>query len=447
MPAHGFAPSPFRSAIAACLLLPGQPGRTAITGLHAHRSALAAGAVLRALAGSGHDSVLTAISCLAGYLDTYGSPIDYQRRRDLIPASTITAGQWRDLCYSAAAHPGEARRHRDAQRYLFQLLTGTDPHDPGTPSRSPAATTTAATTPSPTPSPPGCGTHCTPTPPGSWTTWASASRSPGPRRPAAAPAWTCPGPSQATSTWTPPDASSSPAGSPSPGPPRGWAPLPATSGSRSSTSPGPRGSGADPPRPRHGQRRQRARAVLTPEFFEREYIGAGKNLRQLEAGTGIPRRFLSQVAREHGITMTGTRGPAPADPGWLHERGVTGPRSGTGRPAEPGGQIPGDIGRAAQDSPAGWQRLRRFQIAMAYPAIAAAAPPAHLPVRAEPPAPPARTRHRRQALPARHHPPAMAADPPRRRAADRAGPARRPGPRRRARPGPVWLRQQPQPLP
>ena len=30
----------------------------------------------------------------------------------------------------AAAHPGEARRHRDAQRYLFQLLTGADLHDP-----------------------------------------------------------------------------------------------------------------------------------------------------------------------------------------------------------------------------------------------------------------------------------------------------------------------------
>ena len=93
MPARGFAPGPFRSAIAACLLLPGQPGRaTAITGLHAYRSALAVGAVLRALAGGGHDTVLTAISCLAGYLDTSGSPIDYQRRRDLIPAGTITAG-------------------------------------------------------------------------------------------------------------------------------------------------------------------------------------------------------------------------------------------------------------------------------------------------------------------------------------------------------------------
>ena len=133
MPARGFAPGPFRSAIAACLLLPGHPGRaisTAITALHAYRSALATGAVLRALAGGGHDAVLTAISCLAGYLDTGGSPIDYQRRRDLIPAETITAGQWRQLCFGAAAHPGEARRHRDAQRYLFQLLTGADLHDP-----------------------------------------------------------------------------------------------------------------------------------------------------------------------------------------------------------------------------------------------------------------------------------------------------------------------------
>ena len=133
MPARGFAAGPFRSTIAACLLLPGHPGRatrTAITALHAYRSALAIGTVLRALAGDGHDTVLTAITCLAGYLDTCGSPIDYQRRRDLIPAATITAGQWRDLCYGAAAHPGETRRHHDAQRYLFQLLTGADLHDP-----------------------------------------------------------------------------------------------------------------------------------------------------------------------------------------------------------------------------------------------------------------------------------------------------------------------------
>ena len=77
MPARGFAPGPFRSAIAACLLLPGHPGRpisTAITALHAYRGALAVGAALRALAGGGHDTVLTAISCLAGYLEHLRQP-------------------------------------------------------------------------------------------------------------------------------------------------------------------------------------------------------------------------------------------------------------------------------------------------------------------------------------------------------------------------------------
>jgi DNA-binding transcriptional ArsR family regulator len=121
------------------------------------------------------------------------------------------------------------------------------------------------------------------------------------------------------------------------------------------------------------QRRQHARGILTPEFFDREYITAGKNLRQLEAGTGIPSRFLTQVAREHGITMTGQLGPAPAGPGQLPGQHLTGQHPGTGSPAEPGARSLGDIRRAAQDSPAGWRRLRRFQTAMASPTIAAAA--------------------------------------------------------------------------
>ena len=377
MPGRGFAPGPFRNTMAACLLLPGQPGRTtrtAITGLHAHRSALAIGAMLRALADGGHDTVFTAISCLAGYLDTYGSPIDYQRRRDLIPASTITAGQWRDLCYSAAAHPGEARRHRDAQRYLFQLLTGTDLHDP----RHALAFTSnydysryhAFADTIPTGLRDALHVHA-----------AGLLDDLGIGEPV---------------TWAPPPGCC--AGLDLPGPEPGDIDLDAAgrliitgglpvaeAAARLGTTTGhirlalehiprPARQWGRSAAPRTWQRRQRARAVLTPEFFEREYIGAGKNLRQLEADTGIPSRFLSQVAREHGITMTGTRGPAPADPGWLHERDVTGPRSGTGSPAEPGGQIPGDIGRATQDSPAGG-RLRRFQIAMAYPTIAAAAAP------------------------------------------------------------------------
>jgi DNA-binding transcriptional ArsR family regulator len=313
MPARGFAPGPFRSAIAACLLLPGHPGRaisTAITAPHAYRSALAIGVVLRALAGGGHDTVLTAITCLAGYLDTYGSPIDYQRRRDLIPTETITAGQWRGLCYGAAAHPGEARRHHHARRYLFQLLTGADLHD----RRHALAFTSghdyshyhafAGTI--PTGLRDALHAHA-----------AALLHDLGIGEPI---------------TWAPP--SSCCAGLTLPGPEpddidldavarliiTGGLPV-ADAAARLGTSTGhirlalehiPRparrwGRSAAPPT---WQRRQHARAVLTREFFEREYIAAGKNLRQLEADTGIPRRFLTQVAREHGITMTGVSGPA-----------------------------------------------------------------------------------------------------------------------------------------
>jgi DNA-binding transcriptional ArsR family regulator len=112
---------------------------------------------------------------------------------------------------------------------------------------------------------------------------------------------------------------------------------------------------------------------LTREFFDREYITAGKNLRQLEAETGITRRFLTQVAREHGITMTGVRGPAPAGPCPLPGPDLAGQASGGGSPAGPGAALPDDIRRAAGDNQAGWHRLRRFQIAMASPTIAAAA--------------------------------------------------------------------------
>ena len=372
MPARGFAPGPFRSVIAACLLLPGNPARstsTAITALHAHRSALAVGAVLRALAADGHDDVLTAISCLAGYLDTSGSPIDYQRRRDLIPAETITAGRWRELCYGAAAHPGEDRRHRDAQRYLFQLLTGADLHDPRHAltftSSNDHSHYRAFTDALPTVLRDALHDHA-----------AALLHDLGISEPL---------------TWAPPVSCCTGLNLPGPEPDdidldtagrliiTGKLPVTHAAAQLGTTAahvrlalqhiprpPRQWGRSAAPPT---WQRRQHARGILTREFFDREYIAAGKNLRQLEAQTGIPRRFLTQVAREHGITMTGQTGPAPARPCQQPGQDATG----TGSPAGPGGQIPGDISRATADSPAGWRRLRRFQTAMTSPTIAAAA--------------------------------------------------------------------------
>ncbi len=283
-----------------------------------------------------------------------------------IPAETITAGQWRDLCFGAAAHPGEARRHRDAQRYLFQLLTGADLHDP----RHALAFTSnydysryhafAGTL--PTGLRDALHHHAT-----------GLLHDLGIGEPL---------------TWAPPPGCC--AGLDLPGPQPDDIDLDAVSrliiaqklpvaeaAAQLGTTGGHLRLALDRvPRPAQHwgrsaapltwQRRQHARGILTREFFEREYITAGKNLRQLEADTGIPCRFLTRVAREHGITMTGQVGPAPGHP---PEQDVTG----TGSPAEPGDHSLGDIRRAAADSPAGWRRLRRFQIALASPTIAAAA--------------------------------------------------------------------------
>ena len=116
---------PFRSVIAACLLLPGKPVRAIHPGdgPHSGRSSVAINSILRSLTAGGHDSVLAAAALLAGHLDDQGSPIDYQRRRDMITADTISTGQWREACGHASAHPGKGdRRYHDARRYVYELL-------------------------------------------------------------------------------------------------------------------------------------------------------------------------------------------------------------------------------------------------------------------------------------------------------------------------------------
>jgi Bacterial regulatory helix-turn-helix protein, lysR family len=152
--------------------------------------------------------------------------------------------------------------------------------------------------------------------------------------------------------------------------------------------------------------RQRAASVLTRQFFEREYLQAGKTLRELETETGFPRKFLAERARQHGITVTGAYDPAPIDPDWLREQYLTRHRSYTdlaselgvldvtviaaarrhGIPSRPpgvhsrpemittlGGHVPPDIRRAVEGGLKGWHRLHRFQAAMTFPTIEAAA--------------------------------------------------------------------------
>jgi hypothetical protein len=58
---------------------------------------------------------------------------------------------------------------------------------------------------------------------------------------------------------------------------------------------------------------------MTRGFFEREYISAGKTLRQISAETGYPCKFLAECARAHGVTPASASDPAPIDPDWLRD--------------------------------------------------------------------------------------------------------------------------------
>ena len=271
-----------------------------------------------------------------------------------------------------AAHPGEARRHHDAQRYLFQLLTGADLHDP----RHALAFTSnndyshyhAFADTLPTRLRDALHVHA-----------AGLLHDLGIGEPL---------------TWAPPPDCC--AGVDLPGPEPDDIDLAAAghliitdrlpvagTAARLGTSTGhvrlaleriprPARQWGRSAAPLVWQRQQRARGILTREFFEREYIAAGKNLRQLEAGTGIPRRFLTRVAREHGITMTGAwprpGRPVPAGRAGCHRAALRHRQPRRTRLRRRRRHPP-----RGRRQPDGLARLRRFQIAMASPTIAAAA--------------------------------------------------------------------------
>jgi hypothetical protein len=149
------------------------------------------------------------------------------------------------------------------------------------------------------------------------------------------------------------------------------------------------------------QRDQQRRDLLTREFFEREVTHAGKSRSQLRDETGIPISVLSRYAERAGVSLVGRR-PVPIDKDWLAEQYVHRRRSFTdianelgvdaqtvndaahryGIPVRrPGIQshpdlittldptLPADVRRAVEGQLHGWQRLRRFQQAIAYPSL------------------------------------------------------------------------------
>ncbi|GGW90328.1 TniQ family protein [Streptomyces lomondensis] len=415
MPREGTQENLFRGIAAALLLLPGEPdlrARGVTDRLGPHLPNAMTVTLQRALK-SGHPAVLTALCNLAHYLDDHGSPIDYERRRRLIPVAPISPDDWRELCFRTGNQPGEqlsskttvAPRYLNAQRYLNQLLTGADLTDPRHP----------------------------------LTLRSVADRS---RYFAFPPSLTL---DQRDAlhqhavgilhdlsikeplTWEPPQECAD--GLALPG--RRLDDLDLEEVRRivitEQRAPREAARALDttlahvrfalervPREPRAWSRRssvgswrlrQQAKAVLTADFLQREYIDGGKPLRDIARETGIPRPLAVAHARALGVTVRRTRKPFPMDPAWLREQYLTHKRStldiaselGTedetvrrrlkrlNIPLRPPGvhsrtimtktdaNLPRAVRTAVKGTLHGWLRLHRFQIAMRFPSLDSAA--------------------------------------------------------------------------
>lgn len=152
--------------------------------------------------------------------------------------------------------------------------------------------------------------------------------------------------------------------------------------------------------------RQRAQAIATRAFFEQHYLQDKRPLGDLNRLTGIPRRTLASLAREHGIRLRAGVDPITPDPGWLREQYLTRARTCADLARElhvtpetlRRALIRAGIARreagvharremnlplapehspivlaAAEGTLHGWKRLARFQAAAIYPSMTAAA--------------------------------------------------------------------------
>ncbi|MET9683335.1 TniQ family protein [Streptomyces coeruleorubidus] len=416
MPREGMQENLFRGIAAALLLLPGEPvlrARGVTDRLGPHLPNAMTVTLQRALK-SGHPDGLTALCNLAHYLDDHGSPIDYERRRRLVPAAPISPDQWRELCFRTGTQPGEqlnnkttqAPRYLNAQRYLNQLLTSADLTDP----RHPLVLRSAP------------------------------DRS---RYFAFPPSLTL---DQRDAlhqhaigvlhdlnideplTWEPPQECAD--GLDLPGRRLDDIDLEEVRRIVITEQRAPREAARQldttlthirfaleqvPREPREWGRsssvgswrlHQQAKDVLTTGFLQREYVDGDKTLTRIAQETGIPRHIAVVQARALGFTVRRTRKPFPIDETWLREQYLTHKRStldiaeelGTedetvrrrlkhlNIPLRPPGvhsrtimtakidtSLPRDVRSAVEGTLHGWLRLHRFQIAMHFPSLDSAA--------------------------------------------------------------------------
>lgn len=451
MPATGLGHDTHRAALAAALMLPGAPTtvsaadaargthphlrRTTVTGmlrLYLEDGRLKEGNLEDGELRGGNSSVFAAICDLAAGLDRLNNPnddpdrlsnpdgdahgapgadvrgdrltehdpvINYHRRRRLITGGgLLTKHQWEEFCEAAGCHPGKGRRLIDARRYLFTTLTGADLTDPqhrlavtGTNDRNLHVMFLEQM---PTPlrrlllqhavehlTTLGLDEPLTWSPPAEWVTSVALDALPG-RDPddidMAALA-------DLTARHQPVGAIASTLGV-------------SIEHVRLALERLVR------PSPGHDVWTVRLRAdrQLTRAFFEREYLTAGKTLRELEAQTGFTRKMIGDYAKAAGITMRTSRPPTPIDPDWLREQYVIRQRSfpeiadevgvscmvvirAAGRygiDSRPQGVAsrnelltrlpdwaPADLRRAVEGNLHAWARLERFAEAMTYPSL------------------------------------------------------------------------------
>lgn len=159
--------------------------------------------------------------------------------------------------------------------------------------------------------------------------------------------------------------------------------------------------------PRTQRLRRKAEQVITREFLELEYVRGHRTVKQIAVQTGLPRYMVSQLVRALGFTLgTGGLPAVDIDQDWLREQYLRRQRSFVaiaaelgvsdstvarlattyGIPARPAGiashpqmirklgpDVPRCVRAAVEGGLHGWQRLARFETAMTFPTLKAAA--------------------------------------------------------------------------
>ncbi|WP_134662651.1 MULTISPECIES: TniQ family protein [unclassified Amycolatopsis] len=421
LPPAGHHAGLFRACIATLLLVPGARTRsmkTVAAALNPRITGTHMTTALQDLSPVGGepvlDHVLILLCRIADHLDRDGAPIDYQRRRDLVPADPIDWPTWRDLAYSARAHPGDLRPGRrsrllHAQRHLHHLLTGSDLDNPAQPlhfqNSSDRAQFTRFTT--------------TLTPQLRRALHQHAETVLNDLGIDEPPTWSPPGDLAAGLTLPGIDPHT----------------LDTDKISRLLVDEQrPAAEVADllgvhiehvrlalerldlqpdePAAALHWRRDRDAARVLTPEFFEREYVQGRRTLADLAAETGFSRAVIVRHARRTG-TVLGAKGrrSIPIDTDWLRaqyrdrarstndiavEMGISAATvhkalTESSIPTRPPGvgsrtemitsldkSVPALVRAAVEGTLHGWQRLHRFRIAMDFPTIATAASYLHI---------------------------------------------------------------------